>query len=521
MRFIFLTILLLVGCTKKESSPCTLRICFNTQPNTTDPCKAADFISSTLVCMLYEGLTRCLPDKDVEPALAKGVDVLENGTLYVFHLREAYWSDGNPITALDFERSWKQIIESAGPCAFLFYPIKNAEPVARGTLPIHAVGIHAIDAKTLLVELERPTPYFYKLTAFPSFLPSPENLSLYSGPFQIEKMTTNDEIVLIKNKNYWNKKSIYLDKIHISIIQDEMTALYLFERGNLDWIGSALSPLPADALERLQHQTQYIATAASTLCTFNTLEFPFGNANMRKAFSFAIDREQIVDQITHKEGIAAVSILPPIFSKQCFFLTDLKRARLHFEQGLQELGIQAKDLSITLYFRSNQTEKRLAQILQKQWKDLLGIDVELLQLDVKTHAQKLQAKDYKIALASWVAQFEDPLSILDRFKYANHLKNYPGWENPRYLELLTQAEHTYISHNEMKMNDQETHFNGVKIREGLLEKAEQLLAEELPLTPIYHSNSAALCNHRIKKIATSYCGGILFERFEMNTNPNK
>ncbi len=497
MRLFFLSFLLLVGCAQEDQPKAVLRLCFNTQPNTIDPRKCSDFISSTLVCMVYEGLTRCLPGEKVEPALAKSVEILEDETHYVFHLRKAYWSNQEPITAFDFERSWKEIIESAGPCVFLFYPIKNAELAARGQISIDAVGIRAIDAETLSVKLERPTAYFYTLTAFPSFLAAPPRPNIYSGPFQIEKMVYNNEIVLVKNIKFWNEKNIHLDKIHISIVPDEVTALHMFERGDLDWIGGNLSPLPPDAIEKIKGKIHYVSTAGSTLCTFNTQEFPFQNLHMRKAFSFAIDREEIVQEVAQGEGIAAQSILPPAFSKQSFVLTDRVAALFHFEKGLSELGLEPKDVKITLNFRSNQIGKRLAQTLQKRWEDLFGIRVELLQLDFKTHAKKLQSKNYQIALASWIAQFEDPVSILDRFKHADHLKNYPGWENTDYLKFLVEAENS-------------------KMREEPLAKAEQILKDELPLTPIYHWNAPVICSERIKKIATSPCGGVLFERFEIS-----
>ncbi len=497
MRLFFLSLLFLVACTSHEKSESKLKISFNTHPNTSDPRMAADFVSSTLVCLIYEGLTRCIPGGSVELALAERVEISED-RVYTFHLRKANWSNGKPITAFDFERSWKEVLFPAGPCAFLFYPIKNAEKCARKEVSIDEVGIQALDAKTLRIELERPTPYFYSLTAFPSFLAAPEDPEIYSGPFLIEKMVHNSEIILLKNPHYWNAKNMHLYAIHISIVPDEMTALQMFERGDLDWIGSCLSPLPPDAIEKWQERIQHVPMAASTLCTFNTHEFPFHNANLRRAFSLAIDREEIVKKITQGEQIPARSILPPSFSKQSFFLTDPIGALFYFEKGLDELGIDRKNLEdLTLYVKSSQVDKRLAQILQKQWKDLFGITIQLSQLDFKTHAQKLQTKNYQIALASWIAQFEDPLSILDRFKYADHLKNYPGWEDPLYCSLLSND---CVSKN----------------RKALIEHAEMILADEVPIAPIYHWCSPSLCSSRIKKMATSPCGGILFERFELN-----
>lgn len=478
--------------------PQTLRISFNTQPNTLDPRKAGDFTSSTLICMVYDGLARCLPGGDVEPALAERVEISRDRKVYLFHLRKAYWSDGKPITAYDFERSWKGIFREASPCAYLFYPIKNGEKCAKGEASVEEVGVRALNGKTLRVELERPTPYFYSLTAFPSFLPTAEDPNVFSGPFRIEKMVRNSEIALVKNRTYWNQSQIFLDEVHISIVPDEMTALQMFERGELDWLGGPLSPLPPDPLGHFQDQLQFVPSAATTLITFNTQTFPFHNVHLRKAFSSAIDRSEIVEKVAISGQIAATSLLPPSLSSQepHFPQKSAEEARSHFQKALDELEIDPSQLALTLYFKPNQIEKRLAQTLQRQWAEVLGVTVQLAQLDLKSHAQRLQARDYQIALASWIAQFDDPISILERFKDKANLKNYAGWENSEYGQILAEAA-------------------GSTQRLELLKKAEALLADQAPLAPIYHWRSPALCSPRISATAATPCGGVLFERFRL------
>ncbi len=481
----FLCLLLIAACSTAPKSSGALRISFNMQPATLDPRKAGDFASSTLVCMIYEGLTRCLPGGAVEPALAEWTEVSSDQTVYTFHLRKAYWSNGKPITAYDFEKSWKDILDPPGICAFLFYPIKNAERCTKKEVSIHEVGIHALNDRTLRVELERPTPYFYSLTAFPSFLAAPSD-EAFSGPFIIDKMANNSEIVLVKNPSFWNRHHVFLDEVHISIVPDEMTALQMFERGDLDWLGGPLSPLPPDALEKLKDQLTFIPSAATTLCTFNTQIFPFNNPHLRKAFSYAIDRTEIVEKVTQSGQTPAVSMLPPTFTRQNRVFFDPALAKDHFEKA----NIDPAELeALVLYYKPSQTEKRLAQTLQRQWKEVLGVNIQLVQLDFKSHAQRLHHRDYQICLGSWIAQFDDPISILDRFKSGAHHKNYPGWEDLRYVQLLDA---------------------------GDLAAAEERFADEMPLTPIYHWSSPALCGPRIQATASTPCGGVLFERFRLS-----
>ena len=494
LKVLCLLLLLLNGCGSDSNLSKTLKISFSTHPHTMDPRKAGDFISSTLICLIYEGLTRCLPGGSVEPALAKQTEISSDQKVYTFHLRKASWSDGKPITAYDFEKSWKNQLSPPSVCAYLLYSIKNAEKCAKGEADLDQVGITALDERTLRVELERPTPYFYSLTAFPSLLPVPSHIQtfdnglIHSGPFSIERNIHNFEISLVKNPHYWNRREVHLDGIHISIVPDEMTALQMFEQGELDWLGGPLSPLPPDAYEKIKNQVLFIPTAASTLCTFNTETFPFHNRNLRKAFSYAIDRDEIVDKMVHSKNHTS-SFLPPSLMNHPFSLSNIELAKSHFKKALEELNIEPAALeTLTLYYKTSQVEKRLAQTLQRQWKETLGITIELVQLDFKSHASKLQQRDYEISLATWIAQFDDPLSILERFKDKANLKNYPGWENEKYESFLEN---------------------------GKLQEALTLFVEELPLTPIYHWSSPVIASSRVQATATTPCGGILFERFRL------
>jgi oligopeptide transport system substrate-binding protein len=188
-------------------------------------------------------------------------------------------------------------------------------------------------------------------------------------------------------------------------------------------------------------------------------------------------------------------MLPPTLTSQSICLFDAEKARFHFQCALEELAMKPNQLEkLVLYHK----EKPIAQALQRQWKKVLGVEIQLAQLDPKSHASRLQNKDYQIGLALWIAQFDDPISILDRFKDKNQLKNYPGWEDGKYARLLSEA----------NRSDQ---------RKQVLLEAEQIFAEHLPLTPIYHWRSPALCGPRIQAMGTTPSGGVLFERFRLSS----
>lgn len=514
MKFILVILaVLLSACDPLSKEPTSLRLAFNAPPTTLDPRKSGDFISSTLICLIYEGLTRSLPGGEVEPALAEKIEVSPDGLTYTFTLRKSHWSDGHPVTAYDFEKSWKQILDPsfASPSAFLLFPIKNAEKAATRELGVETIGIQAKDDRTLRVELERPTPFFLSLTAFPLLLPAPAHLEQISGdvsngPFLIEKHLSNRTLYLRKNPNFWNRTNISLDSIEIQMISDENTALQMFERGEIDWLGAPLAPLPPDSLHALQDKLQFIPMAASTLIAFNTQEFPFKHPNLRKALSLCLDRERIVSEITLAGQIPASRSLPPsLFDKPLkplFKRPDLIKARALFDETLEKLGCTSSDFeSITLYYKPGQVDKRLAQVLQREWKEALGFTMKIEQIDPKTHWERLHLREYKIALGAWIAQFHDPINLLDRYRLASNQKNFAGWENPHYQALLEEAAQELDRDKRLE----------------ILARAEEIFGEELPILILYHWSSPSLASPGLKSIGTTPSGGVLFERFSFNS----
>lgn len=499
-RFLFLC-LIFISCSRSPSLPPNqLRLSFMADPISLDPRKGGDFISATLHCMIYEGLTRCLSDGSVEMAGAESVDISKDKTVYTFHLRKTIWSDGTPVTAYDFERTWKAILDPTFPslCSYLLFPVKNAQKYAQGELDAGAVGIKALDAKTLRVELEHATPHFLSLTAFPLLLPVHEKGEVSNGPFLIEQIVAQQEIVLKRNPHYWNCSEISLDTIHISILPHETTAWQLFERGELDWVGGAIAPIPPDVMDSVRSKLQFHPVAATTFCAFNTQSFPFKNAHIRKAFAYAIQREEIA-QVGQ---IPASTCLPPtLFQGQAHPFNNPEQARSHLKQGLEELGIGELE-KLTLYFKNGQIDKRLAQTLQKQWKEVLGITVDLQELDFKSHMDRLHTHNYQLSIASWIAQIHDPINILERFASPNNPKNFPRWENQDYQSLITKI-------------NQET---DLAQRSQLVAEAEELLIDAMPITPIYHWSNPSLSNPQLEGLTTTPSGGILFDRCKKNIN---
>lgn len=496
-----------------------LRVNIAGEPATLDPRKGGDLVSSSMHFMLFEGLTRINPDGSTAPAQASSIEISKDRKTYTFHLRDSKWSDGNPVTAYDFEKSWKDVLDPTFPSvnAHLFYPIKNAEAAKKGQLSLQEIGITAKDAKTLVVELENPTPYFLELTAFCVFFPVNHHIDrkfpdwayhadarfVCNGPFKITGWKHNHEIVFEKNKEYWEADKIKLDAIHISMIENEMTALHMYENGMLDMLGMPLSSLPADALQDLTRKKLLNTrpVAGTTICVFNTQKFPFNNVNMRKAFSLAMNRTAIVKNITQLNEQIAVGAIPPVLknNKTVAFYQDhdVAEARACFQKGLEELGIQASDLGELIYaYTASELHQKIAQALQYQWFEVLDVKVKIEALEHKVLLDRLSKRDITFAQTIWLAQYSDQMNILERYKSPLNVKNYAAWENETYKQLIEASAFAATPDKRLE----------------LLEKAETVFLSEMPVAPIYHSTFAFLIKPYLKNVHLSLIGDIYFDK---------
>jgi len=460
----------------------TAKLSLTTDPKMLDPRKARDLDSITLIHMLFEGLTRTSRTGKTELALAKSVEVSEDGLTFIFHLRESLWSNGLSLTASDFSTSWKAILDPkfATDIAYQLYPIKNARKAKLGEADIETVGVRALDDLTLLVELEQPLPYFLDLVSMTSFYPVPtqsvsknDDWSLTSetlvsnGPFLLHTWRHSDQLTLKKNNRYWESDSVQLSSVDFFVASPD-TALRMYEEGKLDWTGSPLSTIPADAIQNLKHShslqiSPFLATyfyRVNISSEIGGIKNPLADPSLRSALAFAIDRDGIVSHVLQGGQLAAWSLVPPEMglAPEGYFL-EQKR----------DLPIEL-DGPITISYSNTERNASVAQAVQKQWENALGIKVQLEAVEPKVFFQRVSKKEYQIAAGSWTADFNDPVNFLELFKYSDGGTNNTGWENPDYIDLLNQSA---ICKDEAG-------------RKQLLRKAEAILMEHMPIIPIFH-----------------------------------
>ena len=500
-----------------KSSKIKKEICTNFiySPLTLDPRKTTDPVSISLHLMLYEGLMRLNPDGNPSFALADSVTVSKNRRVYTFHLKKSRWSNGAFLTAFDFENSWKRVLspDFTSPASPLLFPILNGERAKKGLCSLDKVGVYAQGSQTLVVELEKPLPYFLELVTFPTYFPTPLcgkeveipkekfHQCVTNGPFRLVSFKTANEVIVKKNPHFHDEKEVKIEGIRIPIVSDEKTALQLFEQGKLDWLGGLISPLPVDAMPSLTKAgvVKVHPIASINFCAFNTKDRLFKNVHIRRAFSYAINRKLIIENVTQMFDEVATGLIPPILKDGCethFFKdADVGRAKREFEIGLEELGVKREEFSsVTYVFFSSELQKKIATVLQSQWREVLGVNVTLQSVEMKLFLSRLRQKEFAFAQMSWIAQFHDKMAFLERFITEETPRNYSSWESAHFQELIQNSSLISLE----------------KQREDLLEQAEHLILKEMPIAPINHYKALYLINPHLKGVQISPLGNVDF-----------
>ncbi len=502
----------------QKSKERKLRISFAYDPKTLDPRKGSEPVASTVHFALYEGLTRMNERSTHEPGVAENIDISEDKRTYTFHLRSTYWTNGDPVTAEDFAYAWRSVLDPdfPAPNAHLLYPILNAEKVKKGDLPVDSLGIEVLDEKTLRVTLERPTPYFLDVTSFCVLYPVPSKVAtqnprwaektdqslVTNGPFVLESWVPTDHFVFKKSPIYWEKELVKLDEIQALTIANNTTTLALFEAGDLDFMGGFCGEIQTEWIPELvkQGRLHFTPSGATKIVTFNVATFPFCNSNIRKAFSFAIDRHSIIENITQFEELAALGFVSPLLkngvSNEYFKDADITKAHDYLVLGLNELGLNSPaDLGEIHYAYSDAaTDKKIAQALQQQWNKQLGVQVRLEEYPMNHLSDKLNRRDYQMGQVTYIAQYNDLMNILDRFKIKTNLKNYPGWENNEYVQLLESSAFASTPSERFQ----------------ILEKAEQIMISEMPIAGIYHWGTISMQSEKVHDLFISPVGSLHF-----------
>ncbi|MBB6729666.1 peptide ABC transporter substrate-binding protein [Cohnella zeiphila] len=526
---------MLAGCGSKSASSHeqVFNMNLTSEPPTLDPALAQDSVSFTVLTGLYEGLTRKDADGKVIPGMAESWDVSDDMKTYTFHLRkDAKWSNGDPVTAHDFEYAWKRVLDPdmnpASPYAYQLYYIKNAQNYnIKQDNPNHIsdpnqVGVKATDDDTLVVNLENPTPYFLSVTSFWTLFPvhqsaksnsawaAEANTIVSNGPFKITTWKHGNEIDLVPNENYYAKDEVKLQKVHFVMVKNSATELKMYQTGQLNYSGFPTGEIPIEQIAKLQQTNKdelRIKPIASTYYyNFNTTKEPFDNANIRKAFALAVDRQQLVDKVTKGGQEPALGAVPPSImgEKQSFreeypdtdlFKPDVAEAKQLLAQGLKEKGWTQLP-PVTLTINEGTGHKQIAEALADMWRKNLGVDVKIETQEWKVFLKNRQSLNYQIARSGWSADYNDPMTFIDMFTSTSG-NNDIGFKNAQYDELVKKALASGDQHERMQ----------------LLSQAENILIKDnMAILPLYYYTGVHMVNKNLQNIVMDYQGMVDYTR---------
>jgi dipeptide transport system substrate-binding protein len=475
------------------------------EPTSFDPPIGFDAVSWNALNNIMEGLTRLDETNQPKAATAKSWDVSKDGKTYTFHIRDnAKWSNGDDVTAGDFVYAWKRLLDpkTGSPAAFLAYFIQGGEAYNTGKGSADDVKIKAVDNKTFEVTLTSPQAYFLSVISNPCFFPIDEKVAkenpkwfaeassfVGNGPFKLSEWNHDSDFTMVKNDEYWDVKHVKLDKIHWAMVNDPNTEYQMYTTGELD-----TSDVPAELADKLfkEGDVKVEDQAGEYFYRFNVTKAPFQNVNIRKAFAMAVDQKQIVDLVTknHEKpayGLVSYGLKDPDgndFRKHNGDLvkTDIAQAKELLKKGMQEEGY-TKLPEVTLTYSTSEIHKKIAEALQQMFKQNLGVDVKLANMESNVFAQDQKALKFQLSRSSFLADYADPINFLENFITGSPM-NRTGWSNPEFDKLIKDAK------NE---KDEKTRYD-------MMYKAEKILFDDMPIIPIHFYNQVYLQNKDVTGI---------------------
>ena len=488
------------------------------EPEEMDPTLNVYARSSIVLQNLFRGLYKIDESgKKPVPSLAEGHELDETGTKYTFKInKNAKWSDGKPVTAQDFEYSWKRVLnpDVASGAAFYLYYIKNGKAYNEKKAGADDVGVKAVDDNTLEVTLENPTPYFLELLCVTAYYPvrkdvvekegwtkSPETY-LTTGPFMLTELKPKEKYVLKKNPNYLEVDKVKLDTLEIVFIESNEAELAAYTNNEIQ-VSDNISP---EGMKQYQNTPEFfsIPRIGMQYFDFNASKKPFDDAKVRKAFSMSINRDQIIKSIVQSVEKPAFGMVPygiphgvqkdkeyrdvvgNVFSEN---VDEAKK--LLAEAGYPDgNGIP----EITMIVMASQSDKDIAQALQSMWKQNLGVDVSIQTFESKVYWDEIENGNFNIASDGWTGDYPDPMTNLDIFEGVNTADDL-RWNSAEYDRLLEENR---------KISDQAKRMENFA-------KAEKILADEMPLMPIRFFEDQFLAKPNVKGVLKNYIGHTIFE----------
>jgi oligopeptide transport system substrate-binding protein len=501
------------SCSKGPAPPASsgaqvLRIGNGGEPEDIDPHLTTGIPEFRIEEALIEGLVTPDP-RSLEPlpGVASSWNISADGLTYTFHLRaDALWSDGTPVTSQDFLQSWQRLLSPALGAEFaylVFDYVKGAREYHDGkTTDFSSVGFRAPNARTVVVTLVNPTPFLLRIIAdHQAWDPVPlKTLLKYggvadrhtawtrpgnfvgNGPFALKEWAPHQRLTVTRSPTYWDRANVRLDEIDFMPVEDEGGEERMFRTGELDkTLGVPTSKIAAYRAEHPEslHLDPYVGIY---FYRCNVTVPPLNDRRVRRALAIALDREQIVRDVTRGGQTPAYAFSYPGdagYTPTARISGTLEEAR----RLLAEAGYPGGRGMPPIRFLYNTSDghKEIAEAIQEMWRQKLGVELVLTNEEWKVYLESVRAGRYQMARAGWVASYEDPSIFLDIMTTGNGNNN-TGWSSPEYDRLQAASLHTG--------NDAD--------RFGIYQRMDAILVDECPVIPIYYYTRPYLLSPRVK-----------------------
>ncbi|EHU5024937.1 peptide ABC transporter substrate-binding protein [Enterococcus faecalis] len=506
----------------KASGEQVLRVTEQQEMPTADLSLATDRISFIALNNVYEGIYRLDKDNKVQPAgAAEKAEVSEDGLTYKIKLnKDAKWSDGKPVIANDYVYGWQRTVDpaTASEYAYLYASVKNGDAIAKGEKDKSELGIKAVSDTELEITLEKATPYFDYLLAFPSFFPQRQDIvekygknyasnsesAVYNGPFVLDGFDgpgTDTKWSFKKNDQYWDKDTVKLDSVDVNVVKESPTALNLFQDGQTDDV-----VLSGELAQQMANDPAFVSQkeASTQYMELNQRDekSPFRNANLRKAISYSIDRKALVESILGDGSIEPNGLVPADMAKDpsggkdfakeagSQIEYDTKKAKEYWEKAKKELGIST--LTMDILSSDADSSKKTVEFVQGSIQDALdGVKVTVSPVPFSVRLDRSNKGDFDAVIGGWSADYADPSSFLDLFASDNSY-NRGRYNNPEFDKLVKAASSADATNPEKRWDD--------------MLNAEKTIMGDMGVVPLFQKSEAHLRAEKVKDVAVHPAG---------------
>ncbi|MEC7962237.1 MAG: peptide ABC transporter substrate-binding protein, partial [Pseudomonadota bacterium] len=457
-----------------------------------DPQVVEDVSGAEIVRDLFEGLMNQDKDGNLVPGVATGYTSNDDNTVYTFTLRpEAKWSNGDTVTAHDFVFAWRRAADPALASPYQWFielmSIQNAAAIIAGETAPDQLGVKALDDHTFEVTLSAPLPYFPQMTTHSTTFPAPQKVIeahgaewtkpgniVSNGAYVLTEHLPQERSTRERNAMYWDNDNTIVDKVVALVINDENVALTRYLAGELD-----RTEVPAGQFPRLQKEHPGEAISFPRLCnyyyTFNLSDSgpeEFKDVRVRKALALAVDRKIIVENVMAGGQTQAYSFAPTATAgftpptTEMATMTQAERDAMAIEL-LAEAGYdKGNPLKFNMIYNTSEGHKKIAVAMSQMWKQKLGVEVELGNMEWKVFLETRGNQDFELARGAWCGDYNEASTFLDLLD-SNSGYNDGKFVSPRVDELLAAAK---------TAKDASANYTEV----------EQIIAAEMPVIPIYH-----------------------------------